>query len=444
MNKKVLIGPCEIAGQYRNIAILLFRNGVDCDYYTFYQHRFNYGGDIGKSKLPSLMRALNKKGKESFIFIRLLYLFLFEFLRLIFFIKALIKYDYFYFGFGLSLLRNNIDLPILYLFKKRVVMNLAHGSDMTPDYLDGALMNEEHRMPKINKSVRTTRKKRRKVKYLEKWSSCIIGSPLSSSLLANEPFIDIIKLGRVCQAQFNTGIGKKISTKKSIENKVLSESNLFRIVHIPSHSPSKGTNDIRDIVMRLKANVAYIEYVELENLSNEEVLVELSNADLLIDQMYSDLPLSGLGMEALVLGTPVIVSGYGLKNIQDLYHQDFFPPSICCHPDELLDYLHKIIEPNFKILKENKTKVSNFFRGTWSLNSIASRYENLILGQNIPKFLIHNPSDFIYLHGYGLSEKNIKLQIEKVIDNFGLGGLSLSHRPELIDVFLDLTRKKKV
>lgn len=442
MKNKVFIGPCEIAGQYRNIALLLIKSGVKCDYYTFYPHRFNYGCDIGESKLPSLMRALNKKGKESFIFIRLLYLFFFEILRLLFFLRALIVYDYFYFGFGLSLLRNNWDLPILYFFKKRVLMNLSHGSDMTPDYLDGALMNEQHLMPSINKTVRMTRSKKKKVQFLEKWCSCIIGSPLSSSFLASKPFVDIIKLGRVCQAQFNSKANVKTIPKKTSKGKPLSKSNPFRIVHIPSHSPGKGSNDIRDVVIQLKSNVANIEYVELKNLSNDEVLLELSNADLLIDQMYSDLPLSGLGMEALILGTPVIVSGYGLRSIQDFYPQDYYPPSICCHPKDLLNVLYEIVEPDFTILKAYKAKIKKFFEDAWSIELITSRYTNLILGQDVPKSLFHVPSEIIYLYGYGLSETKVKLQIKNVIDNFGVSGLSLNHRSDLIDAFLKLAEEK--
>lgn len=441
VKNKVFVGPCEIAGQYRNITLLMNQSGIDCEYYTFYQNKFQYGGDIGRSKLPSMMRALNQKSKNKFILLRLLYIVFFEALRVIFFLRALIKYDYFYFGFGLSLLRYNLDLPILSFLNKRVVMNMAHGSDMCPDYIDGALMDEQHQMPSIEDTVISTRHKRLKVRYIEKWSSCVIGSPLSSSFLAGIPFVDIIKLGRVCQAQFNPKVACEDTIKHRSTNKLSSRTNPFRIVHIPSHAPGKGSNAIRDVVMHLKLRIENIDYVELKDLSNDEVLVELGKADLLIDQMYSDLPLSGLGMESLVLGTPVLVSGYGLKHMQTLYSENIFPPSLCCEPEELLDFLGQIIEPDFVILNKYKAKMIRFFEDAWSLDSIAARYKSLILGLGSPKCLFHDPRTFTYLHGYGLSEPKIKSQIVEIIDHFGVEGLSLSHRTDLINSFLKLTKR---
>ena len=68
----------------------------------------------------------------------------------------------------------------------------------------------------------------------------------------------------------------------------------------------------------------FVEYVELSGLSNSDVLTRLAEADLLIDQAYSDLPLSGVGMEAFVLGIPVLLSGYGLLDLKSRYPLDVF------------------------------------------------------------------------------------------------------------------------
>ena len=65
-NVRIFIGPTEIAGQYRNLALAMLEEDVDCNYYTFYQHKFDYGADIGSSRIPKWMRKINTFGKDWF------------------------------------------------------------------------------------------------------------------------------------------------------------------------------------------------------------------------------------------------------------------------------------------------------------------------------------------------------------------------------------------
>ena len=102
---RIFIGPSEVAGQYRNLALSLLERNIDCEYYTFYQNEFNYGGDIGSSKIPSLMRKVNLFGKRNGKAYKALSIVFFELLRFTFFATHFYKFDIFYFGFGISLLR---------------------------------------------------------------------------------------------------------------------------------------------------------------------------------------------------------------------------------------------------------------------------------------------------------------------------------------------------
>ena len=69
---RIFIGPCEVAGQYRNLAISLRKQNIDCDYYSFYHHPFDYGSDLGSSKIPSWMRQINLYGKSGSLIKRIL------------------------------------------------------------------------------------------------------------------------------------------------------------------------------------------------------------------------------------------------------------------------------------------------------------------------------------------------------------------------------------
>lgn len=424
----IFIGPIEITGQYRNLAIAIRKQNFNCDYYTFYSHPFSYGGDLGSSRVPYMMRRVHRYGKSAGSIKRLLSIIAFEFLRLIFFIKAVQKYDVFLFGFGASLLRGNIDLPVLRLFGKKIVANMSHGSDMTPAYLNGALMNENGEMPEICDLIQITRNQLKVVRRFEKYADHIIGSPLSSSFLASKPFINIFSVGRVCQAQ-NKEITPSNSEKHSLEENVPID--FLKILHAPSHSPGKGSKYISHIVNSLIERNFKIHYKQLTDVDNDTVLNEMLESDLIIDQLYADLPLSGIAMEASSLGKPVIIGGYGLENLNSILKTNEFPPTIICHPDGLEKLIMQLIDDRSQ-LDRYREKSQHFVNHIWDPKSVATRYLTIFFNDPIPREWIHDPKNHIYLHGYGLTEDRIKKIIVEVIATNGIGALCLSHRPDLM------------
>jgi glycosyltransferase involved in cell wall biosynthesis len=431
MNKlKVFVGPNEIAGQYRNLSLALIKMGMSCEYYTFYENKFNYGGDIGCDIIPKLMRRLNSQGKKH-KFLRFFNVILFELLRLVFFVRCALKYDVFIFGFGISLLRSNLDLPLLKLLKKRIIANLSHGSDMTPAYLDGALMDQNNKMPNIQKQYDLVKKQIKTINKFEAYSNVIIGSPLSSSYFAQKDYLDVIKLGRLCQAQF---------THEAIDLNYKINENI-KIYHAPSHAPGKGTVIIRSIVSKLIENNKNIEYIELQGLENSEILKRIVDASILIDQVYSDLPLSGLGMEAMACGIPVLVSGYGIEAIKLEYHDNSFPPVIVTNPDNLEHDLKLIIENKDNLIKISQNGI-DFIENTWSIEKVAEKYKRIIYG-DVEGAWIHRPEKFMYVDGYGLSYKQLSENISAYIKLKGASGLFLSHRKKLEEKIINKFCKKE-
>ncbi len=426
LRSRVFIGPNEIAGQYRNLTVALRNAGVNCNYYTFYENQFKYGDDIGADGLPRLMRRINIIGKKSNIVVRIISILMFDFIRIIFFIKCLLKYDAYIFGYGFSLLRWNWDLPILKFFNKYIIANLSHGSDMTPAYLDGALLNENREMPNMNKQFSIVRRQLRVVRAFEKYADVIIGSPLSSSYLAQRNYLDVVKIGRLCQAQF-VDISRK--NKYVVGAKI-------KIVHAPSHSPGKGSHIIRAIIDKILIDNSNVEYIELTGVNNEDVLEHLKTATLLIDQVFSDLPLSGLGMEAMVYGVPVLLSGYALERLKNSYKEEEFPPVILTHPDYLEDKLNYIIS-NAEMLNEYSAKGLSFIESCWSPAELAKKYINIIEGR-IDESYLHYPSNFIYVHGYGMSRNLLIKNLTNYIKLNGFESLHIAKRPALENAFLEL------
>jgi hypothetical protein len=290
--------------------------------------------------------------------------------------------------------------------------------------------------------VKSTFAMRRRIRRFERNADVIIGSPLSSSFLSHKPYVDIIRLGRTCQAQNKPSIEHLDGSNVLPEDGVVDlkdTSETLHFMHIPSHSPGKGTSVIREAMNKIVVEYPFVKYTELSGLSNSEVLSSLADADLLIDQVYSDLPLSGIGMEAFVMGTPVLICGYGLSGLKSKYSPNIFPPTIISHPDELAERLRLLIEQP-TALNEAKRNSANFVETIWSKQEVVKRYFQLFTCNDFPVDWWHDPKNHIYIHGYGLSEQRIKCILKDVLCTYGKSELCLSHRPDLENAISSFVR----
>lgn len=431
----ILIAPVEISGQYRNLALAINDLGIRCDYYMFFPHSFSYGNDIGKCPLPKYMRSAYSSSKKCIGIERYSLILLFEALRFVFFVRALFIYDSFIFGFGQSLLRYNLDLFILRLFGKKIVANMAHGSEMRPDYLDGALKNEANQMPPLPLLEKRASKKIFTIRMFECFSTYLIGSPLSSSFYATKPYLNIFALGRLCQSHFQAVVAVEDSKLHPVSQGTI------RILHVPSHAPGKGSNEIIEIVNRLIKKGFPIAFTCLSGVTNQRVIAAIQECDLVVDQLYSDLPMSGLAAEAAYFGKPVVVAGYGLFSAKQFTQPQFWPPTIVTMPERLEATLERLLLD--QRLMEKCSKLSHvFMREYYSPSAVASRYLHLLRGSNVPNNWLHDPRSWYYQYGYGLSSMECKAMIRAVLNQFGVRGLHLSHNPDLESFVIDFASSK--
>lgn len=81
----------------------------------------------------------------------------------------------------------------------------------------------------------------------------------------------------------------------------------INIVHAPSNRKIKGTDFVRDAIMRLRSDGYQFSYLELENASNEEVLAALSKSHIALNQFLGFLP-GVFGIEAMARGCVMLCS----------------------------------------------------------------------------------------------------------------------------------------
>lgn len=424
---RIFLGPGEVAGYYFNLFTGMRAIGVECDLIEFAPHPFRYNPSGCPSLIVRWLRKCkaarndaNKRSLKRFIFSLLT-----SCLRKMYFLEAVFTYDAFIFGYGDSLLRNNADLPWLKLFGKRVIMNIGHGSEARPPYIDGYFQRHaDGRGPSDEALAANTRKTMQRVRRIEKWADVVVGMPLSNSQFSQRAFINWFCLGIPYQ-----GDDFDSSRCESTSEKV-------RILHCPSHPVAKGTDRIRQAIEQLRSKGIDVEYTEIIGRPHAEVVEAIKQCDFVVDELFSDTPLAGVGTEAAWHGRPTVVAGYGYSKLPDLVPAQMYPPSFTCRPEEINQAV-EVMATNVELRRTLGESAKRFVRTQWSAMAVAKRYMRLV-NEDFPSEWYVDPKSICYVHGACQREEATKLNVRRLIASAGISGLQLSHRPDLERAFRQL------
>lgn len=415
----------EIAGYYGQLTKGLREKGYAVTFVGGKAHPFGY--ENSKETQPRLVAlyervaALRARTPRKKLFRKLLYVGSSDLLRILLFFWALLRFDVFIFGFGSSFFRGNLDLPLLKLFGKRVICNIAHGSDARPPFINGGRLDEKTICSSTHALAKRTKKVKKQCGFIARYADVLIGAPLTSHFL-NTSFIDWFRIGVPYKIEQNmNGFSKSNAT--------------IRILHSPSHPQAKGTPRIRKAIESLQQKGHNIQLVEVIGQPNSVVLQELANCDFVVDQVYSDTPMAGFATEAAWFGKPAVVGGYGWDILKKHIPEELFPPSQICHPDKLEDAIEQLVTDEAYRLKLGD-KARLFVQEKWSAQRVAEKYIRLIDG-DIPEEWIINPKNIVYLHGGGVPEDKVREFTRNLILSKGATALQLAGRPELERAFVE-------
>ena len=434
---RVYIGPVEIAGYYANLAEGLRAMGVICDFITYDPHPFGYGGESPTPFLIRMGRLWDSRSNEKnrtlrpyFAFISLVCFYLWALL-------AIFRYDVFIFGFGESLLRGNRDLVFLRLMRKKVIVNLGHGSEARPPYIDGSLQSNDGVYPCIKEIFELTIKRKARVSHIESWATTVIGAPLTTSHFSRVKFINIFALGIPIQMNQFVAVHSNTHLKKEGVTSLP-----IRILHSPSRFAAKGTEVIKVAIENLITRGYDIDFVLVHGRPVEEVITAIQNCDFVVDQVYSDTPLAGFASEAAWFGKPAVVGGYGWDMIRNCVPEGMWPPSRICHPDDLESAIESLICDREERLELGR-QAQVFVREMWNAEAVAARFLKLVQ-EDIPDEWWFDPNDVFFLKGGYQTINRTKENVRQMVSRFGIQSLELSHRPELEKAFLEFASLNKV
>ena len=110
-----------------------------------------------------------------------------------------------------------------------------------------------------------------------------------------------------------------------------------KLIHAPSRSGIKGTKYILAAVEKLKKEGYEFEFELVENVPNEVLLKKLTDADVLVDELFLHGP-GVLGMEAMFSGCAVIT-----RTLQE--HKNIFdPPVLNANPENIYGQIKILLD----------------------------------------------------------------------------------------------------
>lgn len=427
------MGPIEVAGYYRSLSNGFRNLGCHCDYVTYESHPFGYGGE---SRLPLLLVIAKKLESLRIKYGRNFLLKAFvavpaKLARLSWAVIALFRYDAFIFGYGKSLLPFNWDLPLLHALRKTVIVNMGHGSELRPPYIDGSRRSKDGgHIPGLESLRSGARRAKARVEFVERYATHIVGAPFSSTHFASTTLINWFAIGVPCPGPASHAIG---ASNDAVDAEMTGR-RAIRVLHSPSHPAAKGSAAIQMAIERLRDKGYLIDYVEVINRPNEEVLAELRCCDFVVDQVYSDTPMAGFAAEAAGYGKPAVVGGYGFDYLAKFIPAGMFPPSMACKPSGIEKAIEDLIVDGG--LRECLGREARgFVQDKWSPENVAGRYLRLIRG-DIPEEWRLDPDSVEYLHGCGQAEELSRESIRRLVSAYGPEALQVAHRPSLESAFL--------
>ncbi len=427
---RVFLGVKEIAGIMLKLHHAFDELGIDNQYLCFYEYPFagesqkEYHSDDLNMYMKIVGHVRRCHVSKRVLFARMWQI-LEMFCVLAIFIKSLIRYDVFVFIFGKSLFSCNYYLKYiqefefkLYKFFGKKVIMWCCGSDTRPTYCDIFEGN-------VDELYSMTKKKAELVRMLEKYA-IMIDSP-SSSQFHTKPFVSVNTLGQPME------MNEMVRTD--------SDGNMKKIIlHAPSAKRWKGTAEIRELVGKLQKEGHPIEYVEVSGSPHDVVMQKLRRADIVLDQLYSDIPIAMFAAEASINGTPPILCGY----YSEICKEDTpgsIPPTVFIAKEELEKTLIDLIYDDSK-REEIGKKCQKWIFDNCISTKVARKLLEIAEGTFDSKNLYY-PQNSMYVWGMGQNKKDVIMKVVALVDKYGFEALCLNKSSKVYDSYLELYQNNK-
>ena len=434
---RIFLGLTEVSGYFSRLQRGLQELGVDAVHVTVHEHRFGYSAGqvpwmVAWSR-SAVARRGESQGSRLAKWARVAEV---AASRIVLLAWAIARFDVFILGAGSSFF-NLRELALLRLLNKRIIYTL-HGTDARPPYIDGFF-------PALRKLLDTARDDRvavegtmdalavetaRRVRFLrrlEKYANVVVCGPSYGQLLSR-PYVNLYAIG------LPTPLPEKIGRVTGGD-----EHSPLVVLHAPSQVAGKGTAIIREVVARLRGSGVNLDYREITGRPNHEVMAALMEADMVVDQVWSDTPMAGLAAEAGARGCPALVGGYFSAIAAKAVPPQWLPPTEFTLPEEMEAKLCRMASDRKRLVAMG-LQAREFVATQWSERAVASKMLQLL--QSVPPDWLVDPGTCHYFEGIGLDREQARWTVWQMIERHGLDVLGLQHAPALQAEFLAFARRE--
>jgi hypothetical protein len=339
--KKILIGDTEIAGIINTLSVAFRELGHEVTTVSSKNRYYNYQYDIDPENLVfTFFKNKFKSNKAAIFFKKLSKLFNKNFeekFKSILIRRILSDVDVYVFVYSTNLWAEERQLN--FLKKKGVkIISLFLGSDIR----DYNAFKEKYNITHWDFSIEINRPgaeiKKNKLAFHEQISDAIFSVPDQSIYAKRSYFHLLIPMDT---KKFNCNIPNNL---------------IPIVVHAPSKPEIKGTDLILNALEELKREGVKFELKLITNLPHNELLIELQNADVLIDEIVAHGP-GFLSFEAMLSGCAVATKYY------EESPKCFKPPIFAIDEYNLKERLRSLLTNNSLIVdlakKGNKYAINN-------------------------------------------------------------------------------------
>ncbi|MBM2820454.1 MAG: hypothetical protein HW405_214 [Candidatus Berkelbacteria bacterium] len=218
--------------------------------------------------------------------------------KIIYFFKILPRYDIWHLNFMEGFFFYPLNLLILKIFDKKIVLTFRGAEvrtniDFMPETISGKIpqrdLPEYYRNIYENKDVWKNFLKKLRMRIFIKFADKVV---LTGPFLASQ----VTRFDKIIPYARDIGELKKYSHNQHKK---------ITILHVPTEPIVKGTPEIRKIFQKLQKKYKNINFKILERMPRDKLLLELSKADIVIDQIIVGW-YGGQAVEALAMGKIVL------------------------------------------------------------------------------------------------------------------------------------------
>lgn len=421
--QRFFLGYLEICGVFRSLEFAIREKGHKAYFLNLgSESRERQTSDPFTAKLfLSVYRLMHSPSVLSSGLRRLTVTVLYKFSILTLLLWIARNFDVIVIKSGNSLTESNLDIRILKLLRKKIIFTF-HGSDSRPFYLNGlhtcggdALLDEQ---------LRQLSNLKEKLTQCAALADYIIDSPTSAHFQQRKCCLR--------QVIFNPAPLSSFAGK----NRNTDENNTLRILHAPSDPALKGSNIIRGIVQNMKAEGYAFDYIELNNVSNERVITELLNSDIIIDETYSDNYGGVFALEGLTAFKIVLVGGYALEHLNAFVPEWARMPTLYNHPNNMEKALKALFKDR-RFRAEQRDAARDYIENIAAPACAADRLIRLSQG-DAPECWFFNPSDITYCGGATSPLEDVHGMIRKIVEKKGAAALLLADKPKTERALLNM------